>query len=500
MKHDMSPYKSSHAIQSFDDQTIRALFGCADAESEDDKSFSQLFVASGTFERFKELLPLRIVVGNKGTGKTAFIKKIHSEINHTQKYIPILIDPFILDEIGGPAPDDPIAATKHWRIVFARIAASRILSDKLPDSILQNAGQNFSSSQQFLNWILSFSSKRTSGVTDILLPKIIVRPDSSKIVFLVDDLDAGYDGTMKKLQYIYNFLLAARMVSTKESGIYFRIALRWDIYDLIERAGISRDFDKIRENSIFLTWSNHECFTIMAYRVSSFFGEPLPYNTFLTNDMDQDSLARYLYPVIDEKFYGRGAWANVPMRKVLLSLIRRRPRDLITLLSSAARNSNKARSLRINSEHLNGALPTYSSDRLSDIILEFKARLPRIELLLRSFTPSKKSSKTSDVYRYTNDKLVIHLKSFLQVTGSDFRFSFASHQPSINELKDILFRCEFLQAFTIEKDGFITRKSFDQIQKTSHEGRDFGFSWEVHPAYRWALQATTIDDVFQTID
>jgi len=29
---------------------------------------------------------------------------------------------------------------------------------------------------------------------------------------------------------------------------------------------------------------------------------------------------------------------------------------------------------------------------------------------------------------------------------------------------------------------------------------DFGFSWEIHPAYRWALQPETVQSAFEQID
>jgi hypothetical protein len=43
-------------------------------------------------------------------------------------------------------------------------------------------------------------------------------------------------------------------------------------------------------------------------------------------------------------------------------------------------------------------------------------------------------------------------------------------------------------------------KYFEENRYLSSQFSDFGFSWEIHPAYRWALQPDTIHDIFQNLD
>ena len=41
--------------------------------------------------------------------------------------------------------------------------------------------------------------------------------------------------------------------------------------------------------------------------------------------------------MIEDRFLGSGKWENVPVHRVLLSMVRHRPRDLVKLLTGAAR-------------------------------------------------------------------------------------------------------------------------------------------------------------------
>lgn len=63
----------------FDDQTIQSLFGFEDAESEPIERLKEFFFKKDTYERVTAELPVRILVGHKGTGKSALFKIAMSE-------------------------------------------------------------------------------------------------------------------------------------------------------------------------------------------------------------------------------------------------------------------------------------------------------------------------------------------------------------------------------------------------------------------------------------
>ena len=63
----------------FDDETIQKLFGFEDAESESIERLKEYYFKKDTFDRVTAELPLRILVGHKGTGKSALFKVAISE-------------------------------------------------------------------------------------------------------------------------------------------------------------------------------------------------------------------------------------------------------------------------------------------------------------------------------------------------------------------------------------------------------------------------------------
>jgi hypothetical protein len=56
-----------------------------------------------------------------------------------------------------------------------------------------------------------------------------------------------------------------------------------------------------------------------------------------------------------------------------------------------------------------------------------------------------------------------------------------------------------LTATKKNSDGHIVREYFDVNQYLS-ASMDFGFDWEVHPAYRWALQPRDVHSILNTIE
>lgn len=56
------------------DQNIQALFGVEDAENEDPDRLKQYFLRNRAYENLVIGLPIRILVGHKGVGKSALLK------------------------------------------------------------------------------------------------------------------------------------------------------------------------------------------------------------------------------------------------------------------------------------------------------------------------------------------------------------------------------------------------------------------------------------------
>ena len=73
-----------------------------------------------------------------------------------------------------------------------------------------------------------------------------------------------------------------------------------------------------------------------------------------------------------------------------MSLIRKRPRDLVKLCTLAARNAFEKNYNTIQTDNFKAIFEEYSHGRIQDTVNEFKSELLQIERLLLNMKPSKK--------------------------------------------------------------------------------------------------------------
>ena len=204
----------------------------------------------------------------------------------------------------------------------------------------------------------------------------------------------------------------------------------------------------------------------------------------------------YLNPVIESTFTGKGHWEKAPMYRVLMSLIRKRPRDLVKLLTLAARQANLISSEVITTKSLEDIFEEYSQGRLQDTINEYRSELPDIERLILGMKPSKKQKQTSENYVYSTDRLLKKIKD-IQSQGV---FKWANGKiADTNDLAGFLYKINFITARKRTNAG-IDRKYFEENRYLSNKFVDFGYDWEVHPAYRWALQPDNLNNIWESLE
>jgi len=229
-------------------------------------------------------------------------------------------------------------------------------------------------------------------------------------------------------------------------------------------------------------------------RIESYFNK-------IVNDKEllkrhQSQLMNYLTPIIEDRFTGKGHWKDAPMYRVLMSLIRKRPRDLVKILTLAARQADIMGANKIATIHLENIFDEYSQGRLQDTINEYRSELPDIERLILGMRPTKRKNKTATGYIYSTDELIKKIQDIEQ-QGS---FYWANKKKAdIKELAAFLYKINFITARK-NSNGEIERKYFDESRYLSNKFKDFGYAWEVHPAYRWALQPDNISEIFNELE
>lgn len=284
-------------------------------------------------------------------------------------------------------------------------------------------------------------------------------------------------------------------MASDNEGLMFKVALRSDVYYLVRTSDESTD--KIEGAVVWCSWTNHEILMLLVKRILTYFNQEKISSSSLLS-MNQRNLSSYLNGVFERRFAGRGKWADIPTYKVLMSMIRRRPRDLVKLCSLAAQKAKLSNSPIIRTEHLQSVFEEYSQGRIQDTINEYKSELPDIEKLLFGMKPARKQRKAEDAYVYTTPELRAKLRNIMQQTQFIFK---NGKNCSPDSLAQFLYKINFITARKlVDSDtGEVQRKYFEENRYLSSNFVDFGYDWEVHPAFRWALQPDDINDVFQRI-
>lgn len=476
-------------VAKFDDETILSLFGAQAAEDEDPDRLKSYFVRNKAYDRARAEIPLRILVGHKGIGKSAILVMSFQQ-DLQDNILCLWLKPTDLSRAWS------VDGTFVERVEGIKRNILRLIAEKSLEKMNifgLEVGKTpiLTSVKQLTNLLLQNINAADDATID---EKIVSNFRSSRqINIYVDDIDRGWAATKKDIENISALINAARDLTNENPSMKFLIGLRTDAYNLVRENDESGD--KIEPYVIPVSWTNHDILVIVARRVANFFDVAI--ETQELEKKSQTEISRHLYPVITERFSGRGHWANRRIHHVLLSLTRRRPRDLVKLLSGAAVEAEKRDCNKIETTDLEGSFPEYSRARIGDLVSEFQSELPQIERVIYSMKPTTKESREKEKrFQYKNDELITKLNGI----GKNQNIAFENRSVATGQaLAEFLFKIDFVIAR--REVGEVTeRYYYEDHSKLQSNFVDFGFAWEVHPAYRWALNPTNVRDLFNEID
>ena len=286
----------------FDDVTIQRLFGHEAAEDEDPSRLREYYFKSTVFSHISNDLPLRILVGHKGTGKSALFK-VSMEEDTEKNRLSILIQPN--DVMGvGETQGNFLTRIADWSGGLRQIIcekANTILGINLPHM----PAEAVDSPLPLLDFLSDRWNKLEEDQYDSgAMQRLLAFLDDPILVVHIDDLDRGWDGTRAGVSRISALLNAVRDMVNQNPGLRFRIAIRSDVYYLVRTSDESTD--KIEGSVVWHTWNNHEIFVLLVKRIETFLGRTVDEMALLR--MPQNELAKYLSPIMDPRFIGSGHW------------------------------------------------------------------------------------------------------------------------------------------------------------------------------------------------
>jgi hypothetical protein len=109
----------------FSEENIQGIFGHEDALAEDPARLREYYFKSKTYDKIRADLPLRILVGHKGIGKSALFQVAMSE-DQEEGQLPIFLRP---DDVSGIEPETVgfLNRIKNWKYGLQAIIAQKSL-------------------------------------------------------------------------------------------------------------------------------------------------------------------------------------------------------------------------------------------------------------------------------------------------------------------------------------------------------------------------------------
>ncbi|HZL09321.1 MAG TPA: hypothetical protein VFC65_04940 [Prolixibacteraceae bacterium] len=475
-------------VVNFTDENIRKIFGSYDGEGENIDRLKEYYFKTETYSKIISDLPIKILVGHKGIGKSALFRIAMSEQKDSGN-LPILIKPDDIGEIGEKH-ESLILSIRKWKFGLTDIIAKKVLSEfgiideGITARIIKVGGRIIPLITKSV-----IQQKDNSDITQsqkLLIEKFLT---SNKIDVYLDDLDRGWQNRKEGLIMISALINSIRDLSSENPGLIFKLALRSDVFNAVRIEDESSD--KYEGGVVWHSYELHEIFVMLIKRLLTFWGESINEENLLKTS--QRHIAFNLDSIFENTFFGTGKWEKAPMYKVILSLIRNRPRDLVKLCTMAARQAYRVNSTIIKSSHILSILPDYSKSIIKDTIAEYKSELPQIERLIYGMKPSKKERFAVDSFVFSTSEL--HKKIFNITQRGQFIFA-NGKVGDAHDISRFLYKINFLTARKTLEDGTIERKSYEHDSNLSSSYMDFGYDWEVHLAYRWDLQADSLIDIF----
>lgn len=475
----------------FTETEIYEIFGSEDAENERPERLKEYFFKNQAYDNLKADLPIRVLVGHKGVGKSAILKVCNLE-DKEDGYLTLWIRPN--DVFSGINLESAsfLGLVENWKTGLCTLIVKKSLEEAGLYGEAANVPQISGGTRHLLSALERHFKAAESELDDSGRELVTNFKKGKRIRIYLDDLDRGWQARSSDISNISALLNAVRDLAGEDRKIQFRIGLRTDVYHLVRTSDESTD--KIEANIIWLTWSNHEILTAMAKRVATYFGDTVDEKKLVT--MRQKDIAQKLNKVIAPRFEGRGRWENEDTYRILMTLVRKRPRDLVKLFYYAAREAAKDQSEIIQSGHLQRVFERYSNERLRDVINEFKTELPQIENVLLGMRQTAREREEGIGPVFDDGQIYTKLQNILGGISATFT---NGERVTVQNLARFLYKCDFVTA-RFERDGYIVRKHFEENQILMNNRAQFGFKWEIHPAYRWALEPQGMNTLLQKIE
>ena len=486
---------------------------CLTGTTEGDKSFiKKAFINHDQLSNLLSIEPggMRILVGNKGTGKTAILEWI-SAVTASKKLPSLLLRPDNLKTDMLGASSDIGSLKNHFYSALIHGIATQIGAN-LKGFLVGDKAILFNEAKKAGKTSPDYVEKTLELLTAISVP--VTKVDGVKLakelagdgnpnaliaainnhllstgnifILLIDDTDQVAIPTQSdQLNRIWALLLAVRKLGGECKTLRCIVSLRSEIWTRLisEELGQRDQTDHLRDLVVSLRVSDDlmkkillRRLTLAAKDADNFKGDP--YNLFFDGD-------RVTLPTSTE---------TRPWDTFILKSARERPRDVIQLVRKMIDRAEKNHSQKIDNRAAADGMKDFSKERVQDLATEFSQDCQTIKKIIDGFAQLK--------FEVGYDEILTHLKS----VGSEFSLIIRGETIKPNDQNHALYLLKFLH-----ETGFINPKVLDNRQDRGfrhisfEDNPDFVESantnemkqatWEIHPAFRSYLLGKKEDTI-----
>lgn len=460
-----------------------------DDSAEKDSNLLEYFVASSSFKRVAEKTK-GIVIGRKGSGKTALRTKLN-EIFSQEKNVHVINLSPKYNSIRTVLNDEEIVRNFGKEIFFQHTWLRHILLDSL--CAIGNAAKG-----NYANGSLEFARKisidlhRTSkdlveNIADILKSikikagslgelglalerelRNVAQVDSlqhhllmlcdsgAKIVVMVDDLDLGWDNSETANNLLLGLLSASNTLSGLHNNIHTIIFLREDVYSIL--VSQTQHSDKYR-NVERIRWGKDELLQLLNSRIS--------YNFNQAGEDGSDNPFKMVFP----EMVGTSYTDNWLIERTLS-----RPRELIQLARyySEAVEGSEPNDIKLKESESN-----YSSWKLDDLCSEYSNQYPGINEIM-SYWKTKYFRHKYHLKREEIEDMILNIMA--EVPLNKPWFNSIVENTDYDKFIKILYEIGFLGDFVLGGEGGSkTFYSFNERHEPRFE------EVQIHPCFRRAV-------------
>jgi hypothetical protein len=475
-------------------------FGAPAAERDIDEGLEDYFVESPAFDRVRAGTK-QIVIGNRGTGKSAIFQVLAEREKETGAVVlelapedysyEMLSSVLSTESEGAWAKHGAYAAAWKYLILISVMKAAAEGTSKqkkgtgakeirryLRDNFADQQATKLDSLISYLKRMEGFkigkveASVKTRELQrlykleelDPLIPPLKDLLNQRRVLVFVDELDRGWDASEDAKAFVAGLFQACVKLNDLSDGLKVYVSLRQELYDSIP--AVYEDAQKYRDLIEEISWDEASLIKLMANRVR--FSLPQ-----LASESDEDCWAQVFSEVLG---YRQTKSFNYMVDRTLY-----RPREMIEFATRATQigHDRGADGFPIDYSALTEAEAAYSAERTKDIAAEYRFQFPGLSSVFEAFRGEQYSFERGWLEN-------VCLEIVVGETSVDESAEAWTTNMSPDHLIDVLWRVGFLRAQAV--GGIKARRRSGSQYVGPHQVSNLSLHnitrFQVHPMFR----------------